>query len=130
MISKKLAKIISMMTVTSSALLVAVPSQAGLMWFSRANCGNNESISWDWPGRNHTLWTNSFHWDGRVGWESPIRTGWATTYRSAAVHWGEGVRGNYYVIGAHYDWDATYGEHFLGYTPTTGSHLDVFFPYW
>lgn len=30
-------------------LLVSAPSQAGLVWFSRANCINNESISWDWP---------------------------------------------------------------------------------
>ena len=64
------------------------------------------------------------------GWEEPLRTGWATTYRSAAVHWGEGTRGNYYVLGAHYECDRRYGEHFLGYTPTTGCNLSFFFPYW
>lgn len=130
MISKKLGKTVLSLAVAASTLLVAAPSQAGLVWFSRANCINNESISWDWPGRNHTLWTNSFHWNGAVGWEEPIRTGWATGYRSAAVHWGEGTRGNYYVIGTHFDWDTRYGEHFLGYTPTTGCNLGFFFPYW
>lgn len=71
--------------------------------------------------------TNSFHWNGAVGWEEPIRTGWATGYRSAAVHWGEGRKGNYYVIGAHFEWDTRYGEHFLGYTPTTGCNLGFSF---
>jgi hypothetical protein len=130
MIRTKLAKIISSVAVAASTMLVAAPSHAGLVWFSRANCINNESISWDWPGRNHTMWTNSFHWDGAVGWEPTIRTGWATGYRSAAVHWGEGRKGNYYVIGSHFDWDKVYGEHFLGYTPTTGCNLSFFFPYW
>jgi hypothetical protein len=130
MISKKVAKCISRAAVAASTLLAAAPSQAGLVWFSRANCINNESISWDWPGRNQWLWTNSFHWNGSVGWEPTIRTGWEDSYRSAAVHWGEGVKGNYYVIGHHFNWDTTYGEHFLGQTPTTGCNLDYFFPYW
>lgn len=121
MISSKLAKIGSSIAVAAITMLVAAPSQAGLVWFSRANCVNNESISWDWPGRNHTLWTNSFHWNSRVGWEAPS---------SAAVHYGEGVKGGYYVIGAHYRWDTRYGEIFLGYTPTTGCNLSFFFPYW
>lgn len=118
MISTKLAKIVAAIAVSASVMLVAMPAQAGMVWFSRANCINNESITWDWPGRNHTMWTNSFHWNGSA-WEAPIRTGWATGYRSAAVHWGEGTKGNYYVIGAHFNWDTRYGEHFLGYTPTT-----------
>ncbi len=25
----------------------AMPAHAGLIWFSRANCANNESIAWD-----------------------------------------------------------------------------------
>jgi hypothetical protein len=47
----------------SSLLLYIAPLQAGLIWFSRANCANNESISWDWQGNNHTLLTSSVHYD-------------------------------------------------------------------
>ena len=130
MVNMKLPKLIASVAMAASTMLVAAPSQAGLVWFSRANCANNESISWDWPGRNHMLWTNSFHYNGKTGWEPTIRTGWEWGYRSAAVHWGEGFRGNYYVIGHHFEYVQPYGEHFLGHTPTTGCNIGFFFPYW
>lgn len=62
--SKKIAKIVSSVALGFTTLLSAAPSQAGLVWFSRANCINNESISWDWPGNNRWLWTNGFHYKG------------------------------------------------------------------
>jgi hypothetical protein len=46
----------------AGSFLYAAPSQAGLIWFSRANCANNESITWDWPGNNYWLFTNSYHY--------------------------------------------------------------------
>lgn len=91
MIGKKLAKMVSSFAVGAATMLVAAPSHAGLVWFSRANCINNESISWDWPGRNHTLWTNSFHWNGAIGWEAPIRTGWATGLSLGSGPLGRGL---------------------------------------
>jgi hypothetical protein len=130
MISTKLAKIVSSVAVAASTMLVAAPSQAGLVWFSRANCLNNESITWDWPGRNYRMHTSSHHWNSRSGWEPPIHTGWATGNRSGAVHYGEGLKGGYYVIGVHHSWNSQYGEIFLGYTPTTGCNLGFFFPGW
>lgn len=130
MIRKKLIKAIALTMLAVSAMLGAAPSHAGKIWFSRANCVNNESITWDWPGRNYWLWTNSFHRHSKTGWQDPIRTGWQWTYRSAAVHWGEGMGGGWYVIGHHFEWIHPYGEILLGTTPTTGCNLGYFFPYW
>lgn len=111
-----------------SATVFTVPSQAGLVWFSRANCVNNESITWDWPGNNRWLWTNSSHY--KNGWQPTIRTGWEYTWRSAAVHWNEGYSGGWYVVGQHYQWLPGYGEHQFGQTFTQNCNLNYFFPYW
>jgi len=129
MISKKCVKVIFTLLLGISSITVAAPSYAGLVWFSRANCGNNESISWDWPGNSRWLWTNSLHYkNGR--WEEPIRTGWEWTWRSAAVHWGEGFERGYFVTGNHFEWLPGYGEHYFGHTETTHCNLAYFFPYW
>lgn len=131
MINTKLAKIVFTVAVAASTMLVSAPSRAGMVWFSRANCFNNESITWDWPGNNHMLWTNSFHYNGRAGrWEAPIRTGWQWTYRSAAIHAWEGLKGGYYVIGHHFNYSYPQGEYLMGYTPTTNCQIHYFFPYW
>lgn len=62
-----------------------------------------------------------------MGASNPHRL--AMGFRSAAVHWGEGLKGGYYVIGHHFEWIHPYGEHFLGYTPITHCNLSHFFPY-
>jgi hypothetical protein len=73
----------------------------GLTWHSRANCANNESIAWDWT-RNWWLWTTSDHRDIRTGGSlHSMTTQWQNTWRSAAVHWGEGT-GGYLVVGDHW----------------------------
>lgn len=81
---------------------------------SRANCINNETISWQ-AGVSHKLFTRSSHYyNGTL--QHVIETGWQVTWRSAAVHWGEGT-GGWVVLGEHYAWhplNSTYS--FLGYT--------------
>ncbi|MGH8808161.1 MAG: hypothetical protein ACREX0_09820, partial [Noviherbaspirillum sp.] len=111
------------------SFLFAAPSQAGITWFSRANCFNNESISRDWPANNHWLWTNSYHYKNGT-WEPTISTGWEYTYRSAAVHWREGFYGGYYVVGDHWRWLSWYGTQYFGRTQTNNCNLGYFFPYW
>lgn len=71
----------------------------GLTIHSRANCINNESISWDW--KNYwILNTQTWHYlNGQLQHE--FQTGWQTTWRSAAVHWSEGT-GGWGVRGEHY----------------------------
>lgn len=71
-----------------------------LTWHSRANCGNNESITWQ-AGRTWDMRTVSFHYHGFD--EHVVDSGYQVTWRSAAVHWGEAVPGSgYQVIGNHY----------------------------
>lgn len=73
----------------------------GLTAHSRANCVNNETISWD-AVAPHTLFTTSDHINASTGaLVHSITTGWANTRRSAAVHWGEG-RGGWTVHGYHW----------------------------
>lgn len=51
---KKLNPLVVSMLIGTS-ILYAASSQAGLVWFSRANCINNESINWDWSGTTYWL---------------------------------------------------------------------------
>lgn len=74
----------------------------GLTFHSRANCGNNESISWDFL-KPHTLATISSHTKiDQSQATHVISTGKEHTRRSAAVHWNEGFEGGYVVTGSHY----------------------------
>lgn len=126
--SKKLLAALLLITMG----IQAMPAQAGLVWFSRANCANNESIAWDWPTNSHWLWTDGSHFRNdyfNYGWEAMIRTGWEKTYRSAAVHWGEGVTGGAFVYGDFYYWNGS-GIVYLGNSSTEGCNLGYFFPYW
>jgi hypothetical protein len=68
---------------------------------SRNNCGNNESISWDGT-QTHHLKTLSKHFRPNTSYHD-ILVGPEQTWRSAAVHWGEGTGG----------WTHTKGEHTL-----------------
>lgn len=111
-----------------SLLVYMTPSQAGLVWFSRANCINNESVTWDWPGNVYWLWTNSFHYKNGV-WDH-IYSGWYNGYWAAGIHAGEGFAGGYFVMGDHYQYLSGAGVLYLGRTQTTGCNLGYFFPYW
>ena len=117
--------------VAACGILITQQASAGLIFFSRANCVNNESITWDWPGNNFWLFTFGQHYDYQRGaWEPMLSTGWEYTYRSAAIHWGEGFRGGYYVVGDHYMWVTGYGTLYMGRSQTAGCNLSSFFPYW
>lgn len=72
---------------------------------SRANCVNNESITW-WLGHARDWRVVSFHnYDKnnpKAGYHY-IDTGMGHTWRQAAVHWGESTpAGRYQVTGFHY----------------------------
>lgn len=88
-------------------LVLSIPAYAGvagLTMHSRAFCaGINESISWDkthsWP-----LSTDSDHWplDKRISMHR-VSTGWENTWRSAAIHYSEGLGMMGWVVdGYHY----------------------------
>jgi len=88
-------------------LAIALSQSAFAGWVelthhSRANCINNESISWH-RGNSYWLWVNSEHYDAKTGVRLHyVLTGWQFTWRAAAVHYGEGMRGGYKVHGTHW----------------------------
>jgi hypothetical protein len=93
-------------------LIVSLNLQAGFSGpthHSRANCINNESISWD--NKNaHNYAVVSFHTPNYLRGDLPahrIETPWAYTRRQAAICWGEGNglhTPNYYLVNG-YHWE-------------------------
>lgn len=106
--------------VISSTIISGIPisTNAGikeLTWHSRANCVNNESITWH-LGHNYKLSTDSSH----TQYNKPNTISahdivskhrecsakncdeYETTWRSAVVHWGEASpKDNWTVYGRH-----------------------------
>jgi len=97
--------------------LFSAEVNAGLYAFtihSRANCANNESISW-WANHSLYLFTVSDHFFGDGVHE--LKTGWEFTWRSAAVHWREAYPGNVWrVIGSHWGADSNGNAYYIGGT--------------
>jgi hypothetical protein len=72
----------------------------GLTHHSRANCVNNETVSWDLT-EYHELYVVSAHIkDNKFEHWSIVEP--SKTWRAAAVHWGEG-KGGWVVEGTHYE---------------------------
>lgn len=85
-------------------LVVAMTSYAGLYKttvHSRANCLNNESITW-WNGHPYKWRVVSIHKHTPTNQMHSIDTGYQYSDRVAAIHWGEGVHGGFVVWGYHY----------------------------
>jgi hypothetical protein len=99
--------------ICSAILAIAANTHAafnGISDHSRANCINNESITWDYTDF-HRLALVSFHtadYMNRVGQydQHRMQVYWDTTRRSAAVHWGEArtPAGYYLVQGWHWEY--------------------------
>ena len=91
----------------AACLLSSMTASAG-MWgptsHSRANCVNNESITW-WSGHPYTWRVTSEHYNIHGIDTHKIDTGYTKTWRQAAVHWNEAplnqhtwiVNGAYYM---------------------------------
>jgi hypothetical protein len=86
--------------------LSAISGFNGLTHHSRANCLNNETISWD-ATRTWNMLVVSDHVleSGTLDYHQ-VRTGdeATQTWRAAAVHWGEGIDSTIHwkVVGFHY----------------------------
>ncbi len=90
-----------------AVVFFSVPVEAGVVELtihSRANCINNESVTWDMRW-NRTYATMSLHFKN-IKNQIPthdIFTGLEETWRSAAVHWNEALPGDgWKVIGLHW----------------------------
>lgn len=98
----------------------------GLSIHSRANCVNNESISWDWTKPRH-FQTTSEHWQSTNGGSSwnkmhTIETKSELGRRSAAVHYGESVSG-WIVYGTHTIIDQDTKKKKVYYTRASGCNI-------
>lgn len=97
----------------------------GPTWYSRANCFNNESITWNSKAK-HWYYTRSMHYY-RNDLKHFFNTGWELTWRSASVCWGESPLDSaldWRVVGYH--WEITipdYRVRYLGSTQATTCHL-------
>jgi len=114
-VKKLLVKVLMPLLLTTSGMVAAPAAQAELTWFSRANCFNNESISWDWIWNDYywlLTFSNHYHSAGA----HQVSKGWEYTWRSFAGHPGEGTSGGWYVEGYHYTWDDYWGFSYLGST--------------
>lgn len=97
-------------------LTLSPVANADLTAFSRANCVNNESISWHafapehlWTSSNHYyfgLWQHCLDSQGR-NCVSGSNFAASLTWRAAAVHWLEGPPGAtvWFVTGKHWRYD-------------------------
>ena len=99
----------------------------GITDHSRANCVNNESITWDYL-ESHWLAVVSFHTIDYLHMKSPyydqhrIEAYWDSTRRAAAVHWGEVSPFDTLVNGYH--WQSIGGQDVLrNNTLVTGCSL-------
>lgn len=119
-------RIAALLGISLSGFAVPMVANADLTWFSRANCINNESISWH-AWNPEWLWTNTHHYkngtylhcDNNVG-NRCTGSSWQQTWRGAAVHWNEGFIGGFYVFGQHWRWSPSTGTYLLGNTSATG----------
>jgi hypothetical protein len=86
------------------SLLCISSAQAGLKSLthhSRANCVNNETISWQ-KGHNYWFWIVSRHKNVITGEDHQVIANWALTWRAAAVHWGEGNGTGLWTVEGHH----------------------------
>ena len=84
--------------------LLSSTANAGFHQFtmhSRANCMNNESISWEWNVPRMLGTVTQHYRNGQ--WIHGYSTGWQYISRSAAVHWFESKPGDgWHVTGYHW----------------------------
>jgi hypothetical protein len=90
---------------------------------SRANCANNESITW-WKGHINIWRVVSVHFKALKKERHAIDTFWQKDSRVAAIHWGEGVATGYEVWGYHYQKDYSETQPFATTHTTTCSVIE------
>lgn len=125
----KFIKLIAAGILTASAMNTHAGLYATTI-HSRANCGNNESITW-YAGHSYNWRVYSFHWldkDKPSQGYHLIDTKMSLTWRQAAVHWGESAPGGkYYVHGNHY---YLYNGHELLDNSTDATDCSIYDGWW
>lgn len=97
---------------------------------SRANCINNESITWwlnhpyDW--RVVSVHANIYGTDK----DHIIDTGYAVTWRQAAVHWGEAPLNDHRWVVSGYHYLSTYAKGKVPFDTTTAGDCSIYDGWW
>ena len=93
---------------------------------SRANCANNESITWHYNHPYNLLTVSDHLRNGQL--QHRLAAGWETTWRSANVHWGEaGPGAGWHVQAGHY-MRIGYTEYRIGFT--TADDCNIYDGWW
>lgn len=95
---------------------------------SRANCHNNESITW-WLGHPYDWRVVSVHTDIYGGGHT-IDTGYEYTWRQAAVHWGEAPHGDHRWVVSGYHYLKQYGTGKVPFDTTTTGDCSIYNGWW
>jgi len=109
--------------IAALALVHAAPGTAiSPIYFSRANCGNNESITWDpTQAPYHQITAISYHAWSSGGKAHAISDARTMDNAAKAVHWGEGLNmplGDYWIVTGIHTWSS--GEWWMGIFSISG----------
>jgi hypothetical protein len=111
--------------------IISNPINAGLVSttvHSRANCINNESITW-WLGHSYDWRVVSTH-TNIYGGGHLIDTGFAMTWRQAAVHWGEAPLNDHRWVVAGYHYLSDYGRGRVPFDTTNVGDCSIYNGWW
>ena len=124
---------IIVLTLFLSMMLGTVPhsSDAGMVSttvHSRANCINNESITW-WFNHPYDWRVVSTH-SNIYGGGQPIDTGYTVTWRQAAVHWNEAPLNDHRWVVSGYHYLSDYGNGRVPFETTTVGNCSIYNGWW
>lgn len=110
--------------------VVSLAAVNGPSSHSRANCVNNESITW-WLGHARDWRVISVHnhnKDNPKAGHHSIDTGMGHTWRQAAVHWGESRPGGPYQVNGYHFFKEN-GREYLG-ANTSAINCSIYNGWW
>lgn len=115
------------------ALTVSFSSHAGVYGttiHSRANCVNNESITW-FLWNAYTWKTVSLHHNiYGTQYDHNMDTGWEYTWRNAAVHWNEAPIGDHRWVVTGYHFFIDYGNGKVPFGSETIGDCSIYTGWW
>ena len=114
-----------------SASLLPQISNSGIVSttvHSRANCYNNESITW-WLGHQYDWRVVSIHFN-IYNTAHYIDTGYAHTWRQAAVHWGEAPEFDHRWVVSGYHYLLDYGNGESPFDTTSVGDCSIYSGWW
>lgn len=106
-------------------------SHAGLVSttvHSRANCYNNESITW-WFNHAFDWRVVSIH-ANIYGGDHHIDTGYAVTWRQAAVHWNEAPPDDHRWVVSGFHYLSDYGNGKIPFDTTSAGDCSIYNGWW